>query len=340
MTRTTPPRPLDIEAEFPELAGFRKVCTRLHPRPGAPKPDQSSVGGPLLWPADETWPVCREPHRRDRGRRVEDVREERRVLAETWRRGGSGPTDEERRILTELGREHQVPELGGNAPIPLLPLAQLFAREVSGLVMPEGRDLLQVLWCPFDGHGSPPCPRVHLVWRTSADVGEILAEPACPAVVGDEDYVPEPCALAPEQVTEHEWGELLPEGLRRRIEEWEEALWEEAEEDADDEDEPVSYDGDLSIAPGWKVGGHAAWGVTGPDEFLCSCGSSMGLLLTIASAEWGGDRGSWTPIEDLSLIGRHGVNTPTQVRIGRGGHLDVFVCSVDPTHDHKLSFQG
>ncbi|MET8454749.1 hypothetical protein ABZV46_47930, partial [Streptomyces sp. NPDC005209] len=136
--------------------GFGKGCTRLHPRPGAPKPDQSSVGGPLLWPADETLPVCREPHRRDRGRRVEDVHEERRVFAEAWRRGGAGPTDEERRILTELGREHQVPELGDNAP----------------------------------------------------------------------------------------------------------------------------------------------------------------------------------------MIGRHGVNTPTKVRIGRGGHLDIFVCSADPTHDHKLSFQG
>ncbi|WP_316776040.1 hypothetical protein [Streptomyces sasae] len=107
--RTTPPRPLDIESEFSELAGHRKTATRPHPRPGDPGPDRSSVGGPFLWPGSETWPVCREPHRRDRGRRIEDVHEERRMLAEAWRRGGAGPTEEERAVLAGLEREHLVP---------------------------------------------------------------------------------------------------------------------------------------------------------------------------------------------------------------------------------------
>ena len=31
---------------------------RLHPRKGAPSCRDSSVGGPLLWPAEEQWPVC------------------------------------------------------------------------------------------------------------------------------------------------------------------------------------------------------------------------------------------------------------------------------------------
>ncbi|MFC5927942.1 hypothetical protein [Micromonospora vulcania] len=58
MVRTTPPRPLDITALFPELREHSLTATRLHPRPGAPTVTDSSVGGPLLWPADEVWPVC------------------------------------------------------------------------------------------------------------------------------------------------------------------------------------------------------------------------------------------------------------------------------------------
>ncbi|MFE5868156.1 hypothetical protein ACFQ6V_05790, partial [Streptomyces roseifaciens] len=51
--RTTPPRPVDVAAVFPQLAPLARTATRLHPRPGAPSPHDSSVGGPLLWAADE-----------------------------------------------------------------------------------------------------------------------------------------------------------------------------------------------------------------------------------------------------------------------------------------------
>ncbi|GGZ08587.1 hypothetical protein GCM10010300_60490 [Streptomyces olivaceoviridis] len=34
MQRTTPPRPLDVEALFPELAAYRGTTTRLHPPAG------------------------------------------------------------------------------------------------------------------------------------------------------------------------------------------------------------------------------------------------------------------------------------------------------------------
>lgn len=58
MTRTTPPRPVDVEGLFPELVPLRRTAIRLHPRAGTPFPGQSSVGGPLMWPADEPWPIC------------------------------------------------------------------------------------------------------------------------------------------------------------------------------------------------------------------------------------------------------------------------------------------
>ncbi|MFD7973442.1 hypothetical protein ACFV5D_32975, partial [Streptomyces clavifer] len=51
MSFTTPPRPLDVTALFPQLAPLARTATRLHPRPGTPSVHDSSVGGPLLWPA-------------------------------------------------------------------------------------------------------------------------------------------------------------------------------------------------------------------------------------------------------------------------------------------------
>ncbi|MFJ9761310.1 DUF1963 domain-containing protein [Streptomyces sp. NPDC101149] len=62
MSRHTPSRPVDVESLFPELLPFRRESVRLHPRPGSPTCEDSSVGGPLLWPAAEPWPVCREEH--------------------------------------------------------------------------------------------------------------------------------------------------------------------------------------------------------------------------------------------------------------------------------------
>ncbi|MYY83206.1 MULTISPECIES: hypothetical protein [unclassified Streptomyces] len=339
MTRTTPPRPVDVEAQFPELSSYRKTCTRLHPRPGAPKPTESSIGGPFLWPANEPWPTCREPHTRDRGRRVEDVHQERRILQDAWRRHPqTGPTPEDLAALSALEQEHCVPGLGDNDPIPLLPLAQLFTKDVAGLTPPDGCDLLQVLWCPFDAHGTPRTPGVHLRWRNSAECDEALETAPVPEVVGSEGYVPEPCTVAPEQVTEHEFQELLSEGLRYRIAEWEAEL-EELADESGNEEEFITYHHDLSIAPGWKVGGYASWAVTGPYEDTCPCGAPMRLLLTIASHEWDGGSHSWVPLEDRDLIATSDANIPTRVTVGRGGSLNVFVCAVNASHAHKLSLQ-
>ncbi len=86
MSRTTPPRPLDAEALFPEPAAYRGTTTRLHPRPGRPDVADSSVGGPLLWPADEPWPVRTDPHSHTRGLRPADVHRQRQILASAWLR--------------------------------------------------------------------------------------------------------------------------------------------------------------------------------------------------------------------------------------------------------------
>ncbi|MBB2909211.1 hypothetical protein FHS43_000457 [Streptosporangium becharense] len=65
MGLTTPPAPFDMAAVFPELADWRRTTVRLHPRRGTPSATDSSLGGPLLWPADEPWPVCPVPQTHD-----------------------------------------------------------------------------------------------------------------------------------------------------------------------------------------------------------------------------------------------------------------------------------
>jgi hypothetical protein len=61
MTLSTPGAPVDVAAAFPEFAGQVRTTVRLHPRSARPGPRESSLGGPLLWPAGEPWPVCASP---------------------------------------------------------------------------------------------------------------------------------------------------------------------------------------------------------------------------------------------------------------------------------------
>ncbi|MFI6489763.1 hypothetical protein [Streptomyces sp. NPDC050564] len=333
MRRTTPPRPLDAEALFPGLDAHRRTTTRLHPRPGKPSVADSSVGGPLLWPADEPWPVCTEPHRRSSGERPADIRRRRRILAQAWARTPRpgerpGPTDEEREILDSLRRGRHAPWLTDTDPIPMIGLTQLYRRDIPDLTAgPADRDLLQVFWCPFDRHGPTGYGMsLQLRWRDAGTVTQVLDPQPEPEVVGSDVYVPEPCVLHPEQVVEHQYSDLLPEPLRDAIDEW--------------DTEDFVYQTDLSIAPGWKAGGYASWHVTDPARTECGeCRQPMEMLLAIASYEWDGAESSWTPLEDLPLVGTDGIKTPTEVAVGRWGTGYLFVCPADPAHPHRISVQ-
>lgn len=291
------------------------------------------MGGPLLWPADEPWPECSVPHERNTGRRMGDIHRWRHIMDESEHRSPEpGLTDIEQETLTSLEQEHHVEGLRDTDPTPLLPLAQLYTKDIPGLTAPDGCDLLQILWCPFDAHGFPRTPGVHLKWRKASERRELLTEPPSPAVVGDAGYVPEPCVLHPEEVQEHEYLGLLDDELRERIEEWDEAS-----EEADD-DAPL-YQYDLSIPPGWKVGGFASWHVTDPHPMVCDCGTPMQVLVTIASSEWDGGNRSWVPVEDRDALNVRGASTPTKVLVGRSGSLRIFTCPADPRHEHKVNLQ-
>nr|WSX50502.1 hypothetical protein OG409_17035 [Streptomyces sp. NBC_00974] len=182
----------------------------LTPSPGAPRPGETSIGGPLLWPAGEVWPVCAEPDEQD--------------------------------------------PVGGD-PVAMVPVAQLYRRDVPGEWWPEGADLMQVLWCPNEhwearSPQAEGAPTVEVRWRIAAEV----LEPVDGPVFGgrfEEGLLPRPCTVA-------------------------------VEGPVDDEAEPISrYDV-------WKAGGFPRWTLTDPYEIRCDdCGAETVLVFTISSGAFG-----------------------------------------------------
>ncbi|AEW92466.1 MULTISPECIES: hypothetical protein [Streptomycetaceae] len=342
MSRTTPPRPVDVSAVLPQLAPLARTATRLHPRPGSPSPYDSSVGGPLLWPAAEPWPYCEGPHEPDGVNPAvspADVRRRRRIQAAAAGQPGLGP--EELVSDEQLRTDRPWPD----GPVAMLPVAQLYVRDVPLPVVPEGADLLQVLWCPFD-HLPEPRPRTALFWRSAATVTEVLTAPPQSAAVQSEDYVPEPCLLDPEQVTEYPHPMELSTQLRARLDDW--ATWQSAGAAPDSSYELAPgefYLDELSLAPGWKTGGWSRWGLTDPVPRLCAvCDAELTPLLTIASDEWDASTGSWIPYEDqaaaASTAPAHSLaHRPTMITVGSGYSLQIHVCPVSSDHPHKELIQ-
>ncbi|GLW54839.1 hypothetical protein [Kitasatospora phosalacinea] len=324
MTRTTPPRRTDVTAAFPELAPLARQTVRLHPRLGAPTVHDSSVGGPLLWPAGEPWPVCHGPHPEDDLPPVSpaDVR----LRRELQRVGGAGwSTTEDWR--TALEATHQGHPWSGE-PNALLPVAQLYARDIPGLPRPEGADLFQVLWCPLN-HEPQWMPATRVVWRSSAEAGELLAEAPQPVDVSHYgDYVPEPCVLHPEVVTEYQSPLELEDDLRERIEDWCEREFTGADPRyLHPEEFRAYYQCELSVAPGWKVGGWAPWSFRDPSVMRCAtCDRVMHPLLTISSGALDGS--SWDPVEDRDLTEDIGI------MIGRCYDMQLYYCPSSFDHPH------
>jgi hypothetical protein len=324
MAPTTPPRPVDVTELFPELREHSATATRLHPRPGNPTADDSSIGGPLLWPDDEPWPACTDgsDHYVFQLRTPATVRRSREIYAAAWARAAASGarydlTEEER---TELpAYDFSEPHDLVNQPIPLVPVGQLYRRDIPDFAGPDDADLLQVLWCPLDHPEEGYNPRVRLYWRRSASVtGPLGAAPEPPVVNGN--YLPVRCVVHPEQVREYQYGDLLPEELSARITAWDKGSGKDAGH---------NYQYDLSLAPGWKVGGFANWSLTDPYPVNCAdCGASMKLLFTADSSEWHGEGGSWRPAEEPA----NAPSGPAGVSIGRGYALYVFRCPASYEH--------
>ncbi|MGW6414468.1 DUF1963 domain-containing protein [Streptomyces sp. NPDC055055] len=226
---------MDVERFFPQLAAHRKETVRLHPRVGRPTSRDSSVGGPLLWPVEEPWPVC--------------------------------------------------PEHEGS---PMVPVVQIHRGCVPDVVpFPADCDLLQVLWCPRK-HSGHRWVLPLLKWRSADAVGRVLEtvpSPSDPVA----NYVPRPCVVHPDRVTEYPYWDLP------------DALWDELEQPFLDlaEETGWDYQGHLSTAPGTKLVGYPGW-CQDPDWPECAgCGRRMEHLLTVESTEADAvSRHAWTPVEE------------------------------------------
>ncbi|WP_026122348.1 hypothetical protein [Nocardiopsis halotolerans] len=348
LVRTTPPRPVEVSAVLPELAPLARPAIRLHPRPGSPSPEESSVGGPLLWPLEEPWPHCEGAHL-DSGFRQSptEVRLERRRLARLHRdpHGPSFTPEEEALRDQDAARFEKRLDAGPpwpeECPVPMLPVAQLYLRDVPLLRPPGQADLLQVLWCPYE-HEPDWKPATAVFWRSAASVSDVLATPPEPYEANYPGYVPEPCLVAPEAVTEYPDSlDLSPETL---LAVGDLSRWQAAGVDVDSEYEEYPegfYDGNLAASPGWKVGGWPPWGRTDPVPRHCTvCDARMVPLLTIASFEWDAATRGWAPYEDREAAHadghRAGLNPaqPTKVEVGGTDNMQIYVCPTSPEHPH------
>ena len=182
MSRTVPPAPLDIAEHFPELLPHARTTTLLYPRVGTPRRDESSLGGPLLWPVDEPWPTCAAPDHYN---------------------AASGSA------------------VVGPDPVAMVPVLQLFACDVPALVFPVGTDVLQVLWCPLTHSEHDQWSPVPLLsWRSTMELAsrQLLDEAPQPYEF-DDGYVPRPCVVHPTEAVEYpNWD--MPEDLSERVGAW------------------------------------------------------------------------------------------------------------------------
>ncbi len=204
----------------------------LHAEPGSPGPRESSLGGPPLWPADEPWPYC--------------------AQEEHWTYGSDAGNSD--------------PIVPG--AVPMVPVLQLFARDVPGLEFPAGTDVLQLVWCALYHEDDRLLVVPQLHWRNEARVlaGGALAEiPEAGEGEYDQDNVPEPSTVSP--VVVRDWPSRWEEGN--------------AQHRRDDEDGHV-------VAS--KVGGWPAWTQRAkwPD---CAQGHRMEHLLTLTGDMQLGDCG-------------------------------------------------
>ncbi len=273
--RPLAPLPFDIDAVFPELIGTAREVTLLYPRAGEPGQGDSSIGGPLLWPADEPWPMCAEP-------------------------GHYKPLD------APVGPE----------PVAMVPVVQLYARDVPGLAFPVGTDLLQILWCPLvhDDDQAAADPRLH--WRSTAltAAGAVAGEPPRPHTA-EEEYLPRPCTLSPTPAKEYpNWD--LPEGFGQLLNQRFDALREER-----------GYDYfEVATTQQSKVGGYPGW-TQPPDWPDCAgCGTRMEHLLSVTATE--PQMGRWLPVDDWSPP-KDGVASPSWRAEADPAALDAFGHGMD-----------
>ncbi|MEE1785009.1 hypothetical protein PUR71_19145 [Streptomyces sp. SP17BM10] len=319
----TDPTPAGLVDAVPALAPYLRPATLLHPEAGTPTAQGSSLGGPAFWPDGAPWPHCTATHLDDAH---EDVPPRDReimtaidlAVRERAREHGGAHTltedelAETRRIMAGADsldhvnwRTHRTVAEPPADAVALVPLLRVRAADAPHLPWPDGTDVLQALWCPNDhddiqGERYYYGPAVELHWQRAADLAPRTPPPPRRS---DDEYLPEPCVLRPEQIRDLPDRDELPGELHASAEEFAER-------------HGTEYHRGLACAAGWKLGGWPSWRSTDLIPVDCgACGARMRHLLTVESGD----------DPDLS--------------VGRHGELHVFVCPEDLGHPVGLDLQ-
>ena len=166
-----------MAALLPGIHDRARATTRLHPRAGRPAAGQSSLGGPLLWPVGEPWPVCPEPS----------------THATVFADRPPGPMVPVLQLFA--------------ADVPGVPFP--FGADLLQLLWcPTEHETDDM----FDRPWTRMAPVCRVFWRDSTSVE--LVDPRLPGPVPDEEFVPRPCVLRPEVVADYPHVlELTPDEL-------------------------------------------------------------------------------------------------------------------------------
>lgn len=313
----TEPRGRELLLErYPELAAFERTAVRLHPRRGLPTAEDSSVGGPMVWPAGDARPKCGDEH---------DIAP-----------GEPDPDEVDMVPVLQLHRR----DVPSGALLP------------PGWMFPGRSDLLQVLWCPYP-HMDTYAPRARLFWRERARLGRVeLIAPASTASPEDDEevkefeHIPRGCVLHPELVREYppisiddpeedDYAAtllgILPPELEHACARW--TVPDRPWDDGDERDYYLDYTEHCTV-PGWKLGGWVPYvGFWPPPAEHCACGAPTFLLLA-ATGE--GIRGPWLPEREPEFRWGDSCvwadNLPTAVWGGRNGRMYLLGCQADPNH--------
>jgi hypothetical protein len=220
--------------------------------------------------------------------------------------------------------------------MPLVPVVQLWRRDVPDMPWPHGADLFQVLWCPASGHPEFG-PVAQVVWRDSSTggppriIGGALSDADLDALIDDEavdyDYVFPPCRVSPEAILDYPSGWDLTDQDKPVVRQWQLTT-------------DLRYDFHLGAAPGVKVGGWPDW-VQDAEWPTCPAGHGMEPLITLAS--WEADSESyrtWLPREEVDAVaarrpdGTIWAITPSRTwpgfMIGDAGSMFGFICTTCP----------
>lgn len=218
---------------------------------------------------------------------------------------------------------------------PFVGVLQLRKEDFPEMRFPEAKDLFQLLWCPQNHQHSESWTKPIVFWHARAEA-TAPAEMIPPPRIALDDYLPFPCLLLPERVTEYPC-EDLGQATKNRIERWSvrEMLGPEAAKrplDAwgrDIMDQPIDlYHFELSACPATKIGGYPSW-IQRDETPICRCGRRMEHLLTMASWECdGGDFRRWLPKEDAHLQNPwpQAVTHAHGMMFGDAGSICYFIC--------------